>query len=97
MSNYTASTDQHGNEYNPAELVEIIISNDKDVYDQAAGSAYLLSGISDQDKWITAFAREAHDLLTLHGDKIRNSWSWAYISDADVIDGFRLFLGTCEL
>ena len=99
MENYTTTTrtDQYGNEYSPAELVEIIISNDKDIYDQASNSAYLLSGISDEGKWVTAFTREAHDLLTLYGDKLRNSWSWAYVSESDVIDGFRLFLETCDL
>ncbi len=96
MSLYATRTDLYGNEYNPAELVEIVISNDKDVYDQAIGSAYLLSGISDHDRWVTAFAREAHDLLTLHGGKIRSSWSWAYINETDVIEGFRLFLEACE-
>ena len=45
MENYTTTTrtDQYGNEYSLAELVEIIISNDKDIYDQASNSAYLLS------------------------------------------------------
>lgn len=95
MSNYTR-TDQNGNEYNPAELVEIIISNEKPIYDQAIDSAYLLSGIADKSEWVTAFALEAHDLLTLYGNRLRNAWSWACISDADVIEGFRIFLEACE-